>query len=663
MALMSFNNISAKIRPDTLMLHRIYNYALTIDTSILKNSSTYSYQRSLLKVDRRNFTLLVVPSMYVVAHSGNRQYLSEAYDKLILHDLNNIESRRMVTLTTVPHHRKALPTLMKYLTPQIYSETMIEDHLLSPFNKHNKIYYRYKVSFLLNGTAKIEFHPRGNNTQLVKGFALVDYATGRVISTDFWGEYDMMNFSLKLKMGNYGLSLLPSKCELNARFKFLGNDINTNYIAYYGLPKVLNDSISNIENIEEMEKVRPDTLSDLEQTLYNKYYFRTSNSSGKINKIADSKLKKIMWDMIGEHLVNRIKSNFGTNNQGYIRIDPIINPLYLGYSHRRGLTYKFDVRGSYDFSDNCDMWVRLKSGYSFKQHQFYFNIPMMFYYNKLRNRYLQVEVGNGNRITNSSVADKIDKIDTVKWDKSRLFLFKDMNFKVINNYDFSDKIGLQLGFIYHKRSAVDKNAFELAKKPSEYRSFAPLVELELRPMGWKGPIMTLDYERSFKGIGNTNISYERWEIDGQYLMPLTRLQFLSLRLGTGFYTLKDKDSYFLDYANFRENNIPNGWNDDWSGEFELLDANWYNESEYYVRANMTYETPLLITSWIPLIGHFIETERIYASALSVKNLNPYVECGYGFTTRLFSAGIFVSNKNGKFNGFGCKFGFELFRRW
>ena len=34
---------------------------------------------------------------------------------------------------------------------------------------------------------------------------------------------------------------------------------------------------------------------------------------------------------------------------------------------------------------------------------------------------LQVEVGNGNRITNSSVADKIDKIDTVKWDKSRLF--------------------------------------------------------------------------------------------------------------------------------------------------------------------------------------------------------------------------------------------------
>ena len=56
-----------------------------------------------------------------------------------------------------------------------------------------------------------------------------------------------------------------------------------------------------------------------------------------------------------KHLVNRIKSNFGTNNQGYIRIDPIINPLYLGYSHRRGLTYKFDVRGSYDFSDNCDM--------------------------------------------------------------------------------------------------------------------------------------------------------------------------------------------------------------------------------------------------------------------------------------------------------------------
>ena len=59
----------------------------------------------------------------------------------------------------------------------------------------------------------------------------------------------------------------------------------------------------------------------------------------------------------------------------------------------------------------------------------------------------------------------------------------------------------------------------------------------------------------------------------------------------------------------------------------------------------------------------METERLYVSALSVKHLCPYAEFGYGFTTRLFSLGLFVANKKWKFDGFGCKVGFELFRHW
>lgn len=66
-----------------------------------------------------------------------------------------------------------------------------------------------------------------------------------------------------------------------------------------------------------------------------------------------------------------------------------------------------------------------------------------------------------------------------------------------------------------------------------------------------------------------------------------------MRLGTGFYTNKDRDAYFLNYEKFRENNLPGGWNDDTNGEFELLRGDTYNMSEYYVRANLTYESPLL----------------------------------------------------------------------
>ena len=659
------SNVSAKIRPDTLMLNRIYKYAETIDTTEINHSYTYSYQLSLIDVEKRNFTLLAVPSMYVIAHGGDRKYISETYDQVSFHDFRKFESRRMVTLTTIPHHRKTLPILMKYLTPLIYNETIIEDHLLSPFNKHNHIFYRYKVSFYLNGTARITFRPRCNNTQLVRGYALVDYSTGRIIDTQIEGEYDMINFILHITMGKDGVkSLLPIKCNLTSQFKFIGNKINIKYYAYYDLPKILNDTIYNVENIELMKQVRPDTISDVEQQIYNKHYTKKAEKTDTTRSyVTDSKLTKIMWDIIGEHLVNRIKSNFGANNQGYIKINPLINPLYMGYSHRRGLTYKLDVRGSYDFSHNSDLWVRIKAGYSFTQHQLYYTIPLMLYFDKRRNRYLQMEFGNGNRITNSTVADKIDNIDTVKWDKSRLYFFKDTNFKIINNFDISNKFGFQIGFIYHKRTAVDMNAFDLANRPPIYRSFAPIVEIEYRPKGWNGPIFTVDYERSIKNVAKTNTAYERWEIDGQYLKHLTRLQSISMRLGAGFYTWKGKDSFFLDYANFRENNIPGGWNDDWSGEFELLDSKWYNESEYYARANLTYETPLLVTGWIPQIGHFIEMERVYISALSVKNLTPYIECGYGFTNRLFSIGIFVSTKNGNFNSFGCKFGFELFRHW
>jgi hypothetical protein len=139
--------------------------------------------------------------------------------------------------------------------------------------------------------------------------------------------------------------------------------------------------------------------------------------------------------------------------------------------------------------------------------------------------------------------------------------------------------------------------------------------------------------------------------------------FLSLRAGLGLYTDKSKDGYFLDYNNFRENYIPGGWNDEWSGEFELLNSNWYNASKFYVRANATYESPMLLLSWIPLVGQVVEKERIYISALSIRKLTPYVEIGYGFTNRLFSMGIFCGRSAHHFEGFGVKWGFELFNNW
>ena len=115
--------------------------------------------------------------------------------------------------------------------------------------------------------------------------------------------------------------------------------------------------------------------------------------------------------------------------------------------------------------------------------------------------------------------------------------------------------------------------------PTTYTSVAPLVELTYRPMGYNGPILTANYERSIDGFLGANINYERMEFDAQYIHRISALNSVQMRLGTGFYTHSGKGRYFLDYSNFRENNLPNGWNDNWSGSFELLNSNWYNASQ------------------------------------------------------------------------------------
>ena len=85
--------------------------------------------------------------------------------------------------------------------------------------------------------------------------------------------------------------------------------------------------------------------------------------------------------------------------------------------------------------------------------------------------------------------------------------------------------------------------------------------------------------------------------------------------------------------------------------------------DYYIRANMTYESPLMLLSWLPGVGRLVESERIYCSALAVRHLHPYMEYGYGFTNRLFSMGVFAAMRNTHFDGFGFKMGFELFSKW
>lgn len=73
-----------------------------------------------------------------------------------------------------------------------------------------------------------------------------------------------------------------------------------------------------------------------------------------------------MWDIVGDNILNKIKTNIGGEERGQIRIGPIFNPLYFGYTAHKGVIYRFDIKSFYNFTPNSDITARLKLGYSFQ---------------------------------------------------------------------------------------------------------------------------------------------------------------------------------------------------------------------------------------------------------------------------------------------------------
>lgn len=653
------------------LLRRIHTYGATIDTSNVFLSTFYAYTKANIRVERRNVTLKLVPSAYVVTRGKEREFLSESYSRVKVWGLNDYKVEPLLRISTIPHSKRPMPNFAKFLTPDIYDETIVANSLLSPFYPSNFRFYTYKIEPLANDTVNITFRPKRKSTQLVRGSAKVDQLTGRIINVNFRGEFDMTRFWVSMEMNQRGfMSLFPEKCEGLFLFSFCGNQVSGHYKSYMGLPEVLGNTTIDRDNAASlMDKVRPESLNENEQGIYARKIEKARQDS--LQEAQDTTrhkrlwVKNVLWDVVGDNVLNRVKSNFGMNNRGYVRLNPVLNPLYMGYDHRRGFTYKIDVRASYQLNDNSEISGRFKGGYAFKQEQFFFRLPIYYYFNRRMNGYWKFEIGNGNHISNQSVRRDIMKspfITPVMVDADLLNDFKQTDTRLVLNYDITPVFGFQIGALYQLRRAVNSDAFHKLGWKAIYSSFAPVVELQLRPWGWDGPIFSANYDRAIKGVMKTNTAYERIEANAEYIHRINRLQSMQMRFGGGFYTMKSRKAYFLNYENFQENNIPGGWNDDWSGEFELLRSDTYNTSDYYLRANFTYESPLLLLSWLPVVGHYMEMERIYLSTLDVSSIHPYVELGYGFTTRLFSMGLFVSSGQGN-RSFGCKFGFELFSKW
>ena len=656
---------------DSMVLRRMFGYRQTIDS--LPEVSTNVYMKHLYQTHRRNATLWTVPTLYTIAW-GKRAFVSEQYGRFYFKPDGDHRYYRQVYYTTIPRQRNTMSILFEYVTPDFYHVTIYGDHILSPFNRENRIFYRYTFSDHTDSTIVIGFRPRFvRNTQLVKGSATVDITTGRLKKVQMEGEFDMLRFRVRCTMGNEGAEvLLPVRSETHVEFKFLGNKVSSHFEAYFGCPTTLPDTLDVRGDRQFIDSLRAVPLSDEERYIYaaNDYNNKPAEKPDTIpadtlpkepERRHHNYLKEIAWDIIGENLLHSIRART-TDGNGYVKLSPILDPQYISYSGSKGFAYKMRLGARYNFTPYTWIETNPYIGYNFKLREFYWDVPFYLYYNKRLNGNLYFAWGSDNRIGNSGVLEEIKQEygDLPELQDKKLDLFDDRYVRIFNSIRPLHWLTLETGFVFHHRHALNPQEMASFGKPTTFRSFAPSLGVKLQP--WKkGPLLSIDYERGLKG-NDVNMTYERWEADLSMLHRMSHLQTLNLRVGGGLYT-KRGNNYFMDYTNFRDRNLPEGWDDDWAGNFQLLSSDLYNVSDYYIRGNISYETPLLIAAFTPLLGRYVERERLYWSGLSIADTRFYHELGYGFTCRYASLAFFASFFNTHYEEFGCKFTFELFRRW
>ncbi len=118
--LVSQNTIcDASDKHDRMVLSKVWYYSSQIDTTENISLHEYAYHKFLIKTQKRNFTLLAVPSMYNVAHGSSRKFVRELYDEVDIKNLNTYETKRIIDFNTTPHRSKAMTNLQKYMTPKM----------------------------------------------------------------------------------------------------------------------------------------------------------------------------------------------------------------------------------------------------------------------------------------------------------------------------------------------------------------------------------------------------------------------------------------------------------------------------------------------------------------------------------------------------------------
>ena len=674
------------------------------------------YLKGRMKVHRSNRLIKYIPSMFRL-EKGEKDYLIESLSEMH-YTAPDIYNRKVKAVSsTLPRSSGQLTDMTDFLNMNIYSSSMMSDRLLSPLDRECSKYYTYlldSIAGMEDGRMyKIRVVPKFRGTQLVNGYVWVSDQVWSIREVYFEGKFDVIDFKLRNIMGKEGdEEFLPVKLNLDIRFKFLGNDLEMNADALVKYKDVrfhtggsrrksqkkhshdltefyqlTCDSSQVITDKKTFDALRPVPLSSDERFLYQRQLLKKA-SDWLVHTPEDDERKKAgeFWGQVGDMLISSYSVNL--SGMGSVKCSPLINPVMLDYSHSRGVSYRQKFKYNRLFPDGRLLRITPQVGYNFKYKELYVKGDVEWLYWPEKMGSVEVDAGNGNRIYSSIVLDKLKSLPDQTFDFNSVSLdyFKDVYLNVLHSFEPVNGLMVKTGITMHRRRMARQQRLNLDKVfqlvggnnlqhldiRSEYNSFAPRVRVEWTPgmyyymngrrkmnVGSSMPTFILDYERGVKGLFGGSDEHERIEFDVQQKIKLSRIRTLGYRAGFGVFTQMD-NVYFVDFANFSRSNLPEGWNDEIGGTFQLLDRRWYNSSRQYLRSNVTYESPFILLRPLNRWLGMIQQERLYGGILFMPHLNPYVELGYGIGTHIFDVGAFAGFVKGKFDGIGFKFTFELF---
>lgn len=667
----------------------------------IKEYKSTVYIKSIAKVRKKNELIRFLPNYLKISNRSN-DYIQESINDIHYTAPDKYEHKVIAYNNTLKGSTNIDEQVLRFVYLNIFEENYLSNSIISPFQRNFKRFYKFKIdsSFMsVNHLIhKIVIVPRFHSPQLIKGYMLVDSDSFEVTELFFTGLYAQSQFETLLKIEKATSGLFYAK-EANIKIKtvFYKNIIESNYTIQTRIKEIttqqkgknkskkydLSDAFSygydhssqKINDSLFWIQQRMNPLTPIEENIYK----NTNNNLPDSTKTSRQKIKFNPSNTL-IHFIDQISSPIKSDINKYMNLNysGFINPLLFDYSHNDGVRWKQKLKLGKEFDNNKLIMTQPEIGYAFNSHEFYWKNDLSWLYSPRKRGYFNFIIGDGDRIYDNTIFDKLKNKSTQNLDSIDFKYFKEMLIETGTSYEIANGLELFCQLKYYIRTLEIKNfsqkenTFDIDQK---YRTFAPMLRLSYTPKQYyrydqrkkiylssRYPTLILEYERGIPDLLKSDSKYERLEFDVSQSIHLGLLRYLRYKVGYGLFT-NTSFHYFAKFSHFSRRTLPTGWNDLFGCVFQVLDNRWFGSSNRYIQTHLQLQSPLLISRFIPKLSRWMVSERLYCGYLHTPTIKSYSEIGYGIGNHLFNSALFVGFRGTQFEGIGFKLSAELFNGW